>query len=160
MGSKLYNATITGQATNKKPPRTFKRANKNRPREMSSKRPVKIEKTVIPVKTNTPRDPRFDPLCGTFDNKTFRENYGFLKDVKKKEIKELENEYKKVDDEARKRKIKFLLERMKNQVREQEKLEKQDREKMAELSDIKEKLRHGQKPMFKKKCMLHCLVVL
>lgn len=43
----------------------------DRPREMSSKVPVPVVREIIPVKKTTPRDPRFDSLCGTFNEKVF-----------------------------------------------------------------------------------------
>ena len=50
----------------------FKRENKNRPREMSSKKTVKRLRDVVGLKAEQrleKRDPRFDNLCGEFDEK-------------------------------------------------------------------------------------------
>lgn len=111
LGAKIYNETVFGKP-NKKPTTNFKRANKNRPREMSSKRPVKVTKQVIPVKKYIPRDPRFDSLCGTFDDKSFKSNYKFLNDVKKNERTELQKEYENTTDPHRKKTIKLLIQRL------------------------------------------------
>ena len=49
-----------------------KRENKNRPREMPSKKTVKRYRDVVGLKTEqktNKRDPRFDNLCGEFDEK-------------------------------------------------------------------------------------------
>lgn len=114
MGSKLYDKTMFGM-TKKRPQMDFKRANKNRPREMSSK--VKYFKrelknvTLCPKKT-VPRDPRFDPLCGQFDDNTFKSNYKFVNDMRQKEIKQLEKELKSCTDPDRKKTIKLLMQRM------------------------------------------------
>ena len=40
-----------------------------RPREMSSKHPVPSESIAVPSRKTLPRDPRFDSLCGSFDEK-------------------------------------------------------------------------------------------
>ena len=51
----------------------YKRENKNRPRmEPISKKPVKRAQDVVGVKSEAKkefRDPRFDPLCGEYDEK-------------------------------------------------------------------------------------------
>lgn len=60
--------------------RVFGRANKNRPTEISSKVPVKRFKEVIQVPKKVCRDPRFETLCGTFDQDGFRNRYNFLFD--------------------------------------------------------------------------------
>lgn len=151
LGSKIYNETIFGKS-NRKPKTNFKRANKNRPREMSSKRPVKIDNHLIAVKNRIPRDPRFDPLCGSYDKKSFKSNYGFLKDLRKKERQELQNECANTTDPQKQKKIKFLIQRLDNQIREQEKTEKQEKKVEEEKQYIKETLKKGERPEFKKKC--------
>ena len=50
----------------------LKRENKNRPREMSSKKTVKRYRDVVGLTAEQnveKRDPRFDSLCGEFDKK-------------------------------------------------------------------------------------------
>lgn len=111
IGAKVYNETVFGKSNAKKQT-SFKRANKNRPREMSSKRPVKVLKEVVAVKKVAPRDPRFDPLCGDFDEKSFKSDYKFIYDLKKDEKKELRKELEKTEDPERKRKIKLLIQRL------------------------------------------------
>lgn len=111
IGAKVYNETVFGK-NNAKKQTSFKRANKNRPREMSSKRPVKIVNDAIPVKKTIPRDPRFDPLCGSYDEKSFKSNYGFINELKRNEKKELQKELEATEDPERKRKIKLLIQRL------------------------------------------------
>lgn len=94
----------------------IKRDNKNRPQELSSKAPIKSN---FP-KVNTRIDPRFDSLCGTYDEKTFESNYSFLNDVKKKEKKKLIKLLKTTKDKKTKKDVAFLLERIKNQERAKE----------------------------------------
>ncbi|KAF2892940.1 hypothetical protein ILUMI_13234 [Ignelater luminosus] len=150
IGSKKYNKVVFG-VKQKKIKTDFKRANKNRPREMSSKKRHVIQDQLDGTKKNLPRDPRFDPLCGTFDEKTFKSNYKFLNDVRKKERKQLENEYKDESDPQRQQKIKLLMQRMDNQIREQDKRDKERKMKEEENTNIRKKLMQGEKPVFKKK---------
>lgn len=111
IGAKVYNETVFGRNNTKKQT-NYKRANKNRPREMSSKKPVRIVNEVIAVKKIIPRDPRFDPLCGTFDEKQFKSNYNFITNLKKNEKKELQKELEKTDDPERRKTIKLLIQRL------------------------------------------------
>lgn len=77
IGLKLYNQTIGAAkpAAKSKKKAEFKRENKNRPREASSKakvgrlRDVVGFKLGVAKKSEPKRDPRFDALCGTFDDK-------------------------------------------------------------------------------------------
>ncbi|GMH28879.1 hypothetical protein Nepgr_030722 [Nepenthes gracilis] len=56
------------------------RANKNRPVEMSSKRPVSRYREVVQVPKKMIRDPRFESLCGKLDVEGFKKRYTFLFD--------------------------------------------------------------------------------
>ncbi|OIW20654.1 hypothetical protein TanjilG_18594 [Lupinus angustifolius] len=56
----------------------LKRANKNRPMEASSKKPVAAFREVIQAPKKVVRDPRFESLCGTLDTDGFRKRYNFL----------------------------------------------------------------------------------
>ncbi|KAL8498349.1 hypothetical protein ACS0TY_021609 [Phlomoides rotata] len=54
------------------------RANKNRPMEMSSKKPVSRFREVIQVPKKMVRDPRFESLCGELDVDGFKKRYNFI----------------------------------------------------------------------------------
>ncbi|XP_059462966.1 uncharacterized protein LOC132191867 [Corylus avellana] len=71
------------------------RLNKNRPTEVSSKKPVSRLREVIQAPKRVTRDPRFESLCGTFDPKQFRSKYNFL--FKKYDHEIIEEEQKKLD---------------------------------------------------------------
>ncbi|KAI3925773.1 hypothetical protein MKX01_003332 [Papaver californicum] len=70
-----------------------KRKNKNRPMEMSSKKPVGRFREVIQVPKKVIRDPRFESLCGDLDTDGFRKRYDFLFESKlpaeKEELRKL-----------------------------------------------------------------------
>lgn len=66
IGSKKFNNTLKGAKKESKLKVDFKRANPNRPRELSSKsRRIEI-KAAIQVPKVFRNDPRFDNLCGEF----------------------------------------------------------------------------------------------
>ncbi|KAH9609504.1 hypothetical protein KSS87_014050 [Heliosperma pusillum] len=55
-----------------------KRANKNRPAEFSSKVRVSSFREVVQVPKRVIRDPRFESLCGNFEEEGFKKRYNFL----------------------------------------------------------------------------------
>lgn len=114
LGAKVYNETVHGTTSKKRKleQTEYKRANKNRPREMSAKRPIRIVNEMMAVKKNIPRDPRFDPLCGTFDKSDFKKSYKFIDDIKQNERKALKEELKNTDDPTTQRKIRYLIQRL------------------------------------------------
>lgn len=160
MGAKLYNKTVYGT---KKPQTDFKRANKNRPREISSKRPLKLGNNnnnsaavaVTVKKQEVPRDPRFDPLCGEFDKATFTKNYNFINDLRKREKNQLEKELNTAKEIDKKKNLKHVIQRLDNQIREQAAQDTISTEINEEKNEIKNKLKRGEKVSYKKKCMLY-----
>lgn len=156
IGSKVYNNVVLGIKTSK-PKTNFKRANKNRPREMSSKirpREISSKKSTpnrAPKKQIMPRDPRFDSMCGEYDEKSFRENFKFITNMRRNEKKQLEKELKDTEDPERVKQIKLLVQRLGNQIREAEKREQLQLEKLEQSKEMKDKLKMGEKPLYKKK---------
>ena len=150
LGSKIYNETMFGPQKNIKT--IFKRENKNRPREISAKKQVPRFKEVVQVKKFVPRDPRFDSLCGTFNEKAFKNSYSFLDEVKKNDLKTLKEELNSTQDPKTIKKIKYLIQRLENQLREQQKKEQKVEQQQKEKQEIIEAIKKGEKPNFKKKC--------
>ncbi|XP_034249381.1 ribosomal RNA processing protein 36 homolog [Thrips palmi] len=149
LGTKVYNEAMFGKREVHR--NRFKRENKNRPREMSSKKPVPVLQQVLPVTKKPPRDPRFDSLCGEFNEKAFKAAYGFISEYKRSELKQLKEELKTTTDPTRKSQIKYLVQRMENQFREIERQKKkqarEEEEKTAQIEAMKE----GKTPYFRKK---------
>lgn len=114
IGTKIFKQIAAGQADDDDKKHIFKRPSKNHPREISSKRKlIKVNNTTIkPAKIATVRDPRFDPLCGAYEEKSFKENYKFVNEIRKKEREDLHKEYESTTDEKNKKKIKYLMQRM------------------------------------------------
>ena len=65
--------------------KSFARLNKNRPQEMSSKRPTSFFRKVVPVKKQEFIDPRFSSAFGEYKPDRFRKSYGFIHDLRLKE---------------------------------------------------------------------------
>lgn len=149
LGTKVYKETLFGPRKTKRA--DFKRENKNRPREMSAKKPVTRFKEVMQVKKKIVRDPRFDSLCGTFDQKQFRKSYGFLSDMKKNDLKELKKQLGEAKDPKMINKLKYLVQRLENQLREERRRHQQEEKKYQEKKEMVEAIKRGKKPSFKKK---------
>ncbi|XP_015120699.1 ribosomal RNA processing protein 36 homolog [Diachasma alloeum] len=149
LGSKVYNEAIFGAKRVKKT--DFKRENKNRPREMSAKRPVSRLKEVVHVKRHEPRDPRFDSLCGNFDEKAFKNSYSFLFKMKENDLKALKNELKTTEDPKQIKKIKYLIQRIENQLKEESRKKQREDLRSAEKREIVEAIKSGEKPKFRRK---------
>ncbi|XP_011305853.1 ribosomal RNA processing protein 36 homolog [Fopius arisanus] len=149
LGSKVYNEAIFGAKSVRKT--DFKRENKNRPREMSAKKPVSRFKEVVHVKKQEPRDPRFDSLCGNFDEKAFKNSYSFLFKLKENDLKALKEELKTSENPKEIKKIKYLIQRIENQLREHSRRKQREDIQSAEKKEIVEAIRTGEKPKFKRK---------
>ncbi|XP_077210670.1 rRNA biogenesis RRP36-like protein [Tasmannia lanceolata] len=86
------------------------RANKNRPMEISSKKPVGRFRQIIQVPKKVVRDPRFESLSGTLDVDGFKKRYSFLFEVElPKERAKLQKLIKKSNDPK-------VIEELKNHV--------------------------------------------
>ncbi|KAJ9589909.1 hypothetical protein L9F63_016970 [Diploptera punctata] len=149
LGCKVYNEGMFGKRKENKV--NFKRDNKNRPREMSSKRPVPTSTMIIPTKKSVPRDPRFDSLCGEFNEKVFSKSYSFLDSIRAKEKIQLKKELKKEENEEKRNEIKYLIQRMHKNHQEQQKQKEKVEKKKKEITSHIESLKQGKKPVYLKK---------
>ncbi|XP_041352351.1 ribosomal RNA processing protein 36 homolog [Gigantopelta aegis] len=154
LGIKVYNQVVHGerkQRPEKNMKRTFKRENKNRPVELSSKKRTPFLRNVIPVKKKIIRDPRFDDLSGEFNEHLFKQSYGFIDDIKAKEKQKLEKLLRKEKDSKKKENIKFLLNRMRQEeVAEKKKKERRSLEKQWKKKEMT-MVHDGKTPFFLKK---------
>ncbi|VDD90015.1 unnamed protein product [Enterobius vermicularis] len=94
LGVRLFNKAFFGSSSTDKTqpykPRTFKRDNPKRPREISSKKRVPKFRNILgneKINKNIKYDPRFDERCGAFDEFLYRANYSFLDDIRREEKK-------------------------------------------------------------------------
>ncbi|KAG6434787.1 hypothetical protein SASPL_106430 [Salvia splendens] len=82
-----------------KPEKNGGRANKNRPMEISSKKPVSRFREVIQAPKKVIRDPRFESLCGNLDVNGHKKRYNFIyENTLPAEKEELKKQMKKTKD--------------------------------------------------------------
>jgi ribosomal RNA-processing protein 36 len=154
LGTKIYNETMFGKKSERRQKKDFKRESKSAPAEMSAKRRVSVFKKVIPTKNVRFRDPRFDSLSGTFDNKSFKSSYAFLTEYKQNDLENLRKELEVTTDPKTIKKIKYLIQRFENQLREEKRQKQKEEDKQKEKEQLLEAIKRGEKPIYKKKCML------
>lgn len=153
VGTKVYNKVKhgTGGKTGARDASKKKRLNKNRPMEMSSKKPVPFLRQVVSGKKATQRDPRFDDLSGEYKADIFEKTYKFINDIKHQEKKVVQKKLKKTKNERQKDKLQFLLKRMENQERARVSREQQRETELQFKKQQRERANQGQAPLFLKK---------
>ncbi|KAK6947721.1 rRNA biogenesis protein RRP36, partial [Dillenia turbinata] len=128
------------------------RANKNRPMEVSCKKPVSRFREVIQVPKRETRDPRFESLAGKLDVDGFHKRYDFLfKDNLPAERAELQKQLKKSKDPE-------IKDELKNRISW---IDKQIKSVPAKLTDAqilaehkkkeREAAKQGKRPFYLKK---------
>nr|CAG4644329.1 EOG090X0E8U [Lepidurus arcticus] len=153
IGCKKYQEAMHGKQNDVQ--EEFFRANKNRPREASSKAKLRPNQPLAnTVKPRAPRDPRFDPLCGEYKERSFRNRYDFINEMRMKELGQLQKELREEENPKRKEKVKYLIQRLKNQVREQKKHHEEEQKREEAKQATIEALKAGKKPFFSKKSNL------
>ena len=95
-----------GYQNNAKHVNVKRKRRNDEPLEASSKQQVS---RYIPTFGNQfkARDPRFDPLCGEFNENTFHKEYDFITEMKKEELVEIRKDLKETTDDVKKRKLKL-----------------------------------------------------
>lgn len=127
------------------------------PIEMSSKKPVPflgsdgLSKRKRKMQQTQVRDPRFDRKCGDYDAAAFRENFDFVFDMKQEEIKELKKQLRECKDAEERQKLKFLIQRTENQVREHLKQQKIHQKRAEQKEEIEKAIQEGKRPYYMKK---------
>jgi len=158
LGSKLYNRALSSNSAEIKDTKSqkhgkdeMKRDNKNRPREMSSKKTVKRYRDVVGVSAENKhekRDPRFDSMCGEFDEKIHKDAYRFVEDIKAKELSDLKKDLNTEDDPEKIKQIKYLIQRIENQNRERKKVEGMKQSEKEQKKRNRELIKEGKAPEF------------
>ncbi|XP_049899764.1 ribosomal RNA processing protein 36 homolog [Epinephelus moara] len=150
VGTKVYNEVAYGsdksQRTGKK-----KRLNKNRPMEISAKKPAPFLRQVVSVRKPTLRDPRFDDLSGEYKPEIFEKTYKFINDIRHREKEIVQKQLKKTKkNNQRKEKLQFLLKRMENQERARQSREQQRDRELQFKRQQRERANQGTRPFFLK----------
>ncbi|BES97353.1 unnamed protein product [Nesidiocoris tenuis] len=144
------------QVKKKKPLKTVsdpgrkKRANKNRPREMSSKRPV-YDRPSGSAGNPRPVDPRFDGLYGEYNAEEFRQNYDFVEAMQKRDAAKLKRSARKQKDPEKLKKTQAALKRMTDRERELERVRALRQKAADEKAKMAEALAQGKPIRFKTK---------
>ncbi|KAL4188195.1 hypothetical protein AMTRI_Chr09g42880 [Amborella trichopoda] len=133
----------------------FGRANKNRPMEISCKKPVGRFRQVVQGPKKVVRDPRFESLCGTLDENGFRKRYNFLFEVElPQEREKLQKVLKKTKDPSAAGEIKKHISWIDRQL----KVVSTKRSHVEKLTEHKKKEREaakqGKRPFYLKKSEL------
>nr|XP_022334422.1 ribosomal RNA processing protein 36 homolog isoform X1 [Crassostrea virginica]XP_022334423.1 ribosomal RNA processing protein 36 homolog isoform X1 [Crassostrea virginica]XP_022334424.1 ribosomal RNA processing protein 36 homolog isoform X2 [Crassostrea virginica] len=152
IGLKVFNQVLHGDrrgSESKK--KVFKRANKNRPMEISSKKPVPRLKRTAPAKKKVTRDPRFDDLSGEYREELFSRSYGFLDDIKSREREKVQKSLKKEKDPEKKQELQYLLNRMKQQEQASDKKDQQKRIERDWKKKEQVRVKEGKTPFYLKK---------
>lgn len=123
IGLKKFNEMMN-PGKSEAPIRTLGRANKNRPQELSSKKPTSMFRKIVPVKKQEFIDPRFSSAFGEYKPELFRKSYSFVHDMRLSEKEELGKQLKEEDDPEKKEQIKSALTRLKQQIKSFEESEK------------------------------------
>jgi len=144
---------------------TTKRSSKHAPTEISATRPVSRHRDFFHHQDDTPkaaapRDPRFDPLCGSLDESRHRRAYAFLDSYRDKEMDSLRADIAKakrkkngIDPETVeewKRKLMAIESKQKQEKRKDEARKVLDEHRKKEKELVKE----GKNPYYLKKSEL------
>lgn len=148
VGTKVYNKVKHGETEKKE--KCKRRLNKNRPMEVSAKRPVPFLRQIVTVKKSTLRDPRFDDLSGEYKSDIFEKTYSFINDIKNREKEVVKKKLKKTKSEKKKEKLQFLVKRMENQERARLSHEQQRDRDLQFKRAQRERANQGQAPLFLK----------
>ncbi|KAG0237269.1 rRNA biogenesis protein rrp36 [Actinomortierella wolfii] len=128
-----------------------KRENKNRPMEITSKKPVSRFRQVVEVPTVKRRDPRFDSLSGKLNVDLFERSYGFLKEYQQDEMRKLRELIKKEKNQELKEKMQRELSRMVDRQATEAAQKRQKEIKREHKRKEQELIAKGKKPFFLKR---------
>ncbi|XP_042305029.1 ribosomal RNA processing protein 36 homolog [Sceloporus undulatus] len=152
VGMKAYQRmTSEKRAPSSKKPEKRQWPSKDRPLEISAKKPVSFLRKVVLVKKKVPRDPRFDDLSGEYKPEVFEKTYGFLNDIRKKEKEIVQKQLKKSKNVDQQTKLQQLLKRMTQQEVAHRKIQEERERDLAFKKEQRELAKQGKKPFYLKK---------
>lgn len=135
----------------RKDTRDFSRTSKHAPAELSSKKAVSRKREVVPPQRINHRDPRFEPVGGSVDERKTKKNYSFLDGYRDSEISELKSVIRKTKDSEAKEKLKRALLGMESRKKAQEMKEQQQDVLRQHRKEEKQKIGRGKRPYYLKK---------
>jgi len=131
-----------------------KRENKNRPMEISSKKPVSRYREVIEVKKKKSRDPRFDNLSGKYNEDLFKKSYKFLSEMEDNEMNMIQEKIKKTKNPLEKEKLTRVYQSLKSKKETEKDKERRQAIKREWRKKEMQRVKEGKKPYFLKKADL------
>uniref|UniRef100_A0A3Q3SPY6 rRNA biogenesis protein RRP36 n=1 Tax=Mastacembelus armatus TaxID=205130 RepID=A0A3Q3SPY6_9TELE len=154
VGTKVYNEVAYGSNMKQESSRK-RRLNKNRPMEISAKKPAPFLRQVVPIRKPISRDPRFDDLSGEYKPEIFEKTYKFISDIKHREKEVVQKKLKRTKYNKKKmEKLQVLLKRMENQERARTSREQQRERELQFKRQQRERANQGARPFFLKKSRL------
>ncbi|XP_037082915.1 ribosomal RNA processing protein 36 homolog [Pollicipes pollicipes] len=163
LGAKVFNEAYHGKPLRKHPQsrvhfsvksrrsQAYSKQSKHAPREESSKMRVPSVRDVVLVPKVIRRDPRFDGVSGSFDEKAWQKNYKFVDELKSSEKDRLKEQYHQESDPSEKKKLKLLLQRIQNKEKARKVKEEKEAQEHAEREENISRLKAGKKPVYKSK---------
>lgn len=165
IGTTSFNEVVFGkneskQSKKSKRPKVeenFDNDDDDAPKEMSSKKPVPflgsdgLSKRKRKFLQTQHRDPRFDRKCGEYDAASFRDNFDFVFEMKQDEVKELKKQLKETRDTEERQKLKFVIQRAENQVREHLKQQQLHQKRAEQKEETEKAINDGKRPYYMKK---------
>ena len=153
--SKLNATTLDSETlerkAGKKDTRSFTRASKHAPAELSSKKAVSRKREVVPTQKISYRDPRFEPVSGPLDEQKLKKHYSFLKEYRDTEISDLKSAIRKTKDPDAREKLKRALLSMESRKKSQQMKEQEQEILRQHRKEEKAKIQQGKKPFYLKK---------
>jgi ribosomal RNA-processing protein 36 len=131
-----------------------KRENKNRPMEISSKKPVSRYREVIEVKKKKTRDPRFDNLSGKYNEDLFKKSYKFLSEIEENEMNMIQEKIKKTKNSLEKEKLTRVYQSLKSKKQTEAAKERRQAIKREWRKKEMQRVKEGKRPYFLKKADL------
>ncbi|KAI5849493.1 rRNA biogenesis protein RRP36 [Morchella snyderi] len=133
----------------------LKRTSKHAPQEVSSKRAVTRRREVVAPLVPAglqPRDPRFDTAVrGVFDERVFRQNYGFLEGYREDEVRALRRDMERERDGARRGEMERVVKSMESKKHQQAQKLRSEELMREHKKKEREMIKQGKKPFYLKK---------
>ncbi|ORX45818.1 DUF947-domain-containing protein, partial [Piromyces finnis] len=131
-----------------------KRENKNRPMEISSKKPVSRYREVVEIKKKKARDPRFDNLSGKYNEDLFKKSYKFLAEMEENEMNMIQDKIKKTKNSIEKEKLMRVYQSLKSKKQTEKERERRQSIKREWRKKEIQRVKEGKKPFYLKKADL------
>ncbi|XP_021754148.1 ribosomal RNA processing protein 36 homolog [Chenopodium quinoa] len=136
-----------------------KRANKNMPMEVSSKKPVSRFREVIQVPKKVVRDPRFESLCGNLDEEGFKKRYNFIYEEKlPAEKQELKKSLESSKDPEKITELKTRIALIDKQMKSDSTKLRRNQILSEHKKKAREAVKQGKRPYFAKKSEIRDLI--